>query len=246
MSLGSIPRLGRSRVARVTGGFYLAFILASVLGDRLAHIGISSSEQLYQAIAMDAWSFRVGFVIVLISAFLFLVAAWGLYVILRSVDEHLALLFLLLNAVGVAVQGASMLSLVHAMSLGVGAGPMQAFSAAEVEGLAYASIDVYRTGFATAQLFFGAWLFPLGYLVYRSGALPRFLGVLLLLDGVGVLIWFFQALLLPEQPAISYPGLAVSFVAEVGLGLWLLIMGVKGVDQGSVSSGRELRRDRST
>jgi hypothetical protein len=240
------PRLAQSRLARVTGGFYLGFILASVLADRLAHIGISSTEQLYQAIAMNPGSFRLGLVITLISAFLFLVAAWGLYVLLRPVNEHLALLFLLLNALGVAIQGASLLSLVNAMSLGGGAGHMQAYSAAQVEGLAYQSINAYKTGFVTAQLFFGTWLFPLGYLVYKSRALPRFLGVLLLLDGVGVLIWFFQALLLPEQPAIIYPGLAVSFVAEVGLALWLLIMGVKVVDLGRVSPGPGLRRNRST
>ena len=63
--------------------------------------------------------------------------------------------------------------------------------------------------------------------------LPRFLGVLLLLDGVAVLIWFLRALLLPDYPAIRYPGLAVSFVAEFGLALWLLVKGVKLVDSGA-------------
>jgi len=244
MSSGIIPQLAQGRHARVTGAFYLGFILASVLADRLAHIGLSNADQLYQAIAVNAGSFRLGLVIALISAFLFLVAAWGLYVLLRPVNRHLALLFLLLNAVGVAIQGASMLFLVHALSLADGAGHMQAYSAAQIEGLAYLSIDTYRTGFVTAQLFFGTWLFPLGYLVFRSTTLPRFLGVLLLLDGVAVLIWFFQALLLPGQPAISYPGLAVSFVAEVALGLWLLIIGVKVGDAGYGSPGQ--RRKRST
>jgi hypothetical protein len=75
-------------------------------------------------------------------------------------------------------------------------------------------------------------LFPLGYLVYRSRFLPRFLGVLLLLDGIGVLIWFLQALLWPAHPAIRYPGIAVSFFAEVGLASWLLIKGVNAVDSG--------------
>ena len=87
--------------------------------------------------------------------------------------------------------------------------------------------DVYRTGFVTAQLFFGMWLFPLGYLVYRSGYVPRLLGVLLLLDGIRVLIWFVQGLVLPTHHAIIYPGLAVSFIAEVGLASWLLVKGVK-------------------
>ncbi|MBK6762863.1 MAG: DUF4386 domain-containing protein [Micrococcales bacterium] len=67
---------------------------------------------------------------------------------------------------------------------------------------------------------------PLGYLVYKSGFLPRVLGVLLILDGVAELIWFFQALLLPDHPEIRTPGTFVSLLAEVGLMLWLLIVGV--------------------
>jgi hypothetical protein len=146
------------------------------------------------------------------------------------------MLFLLLNAVGVAIQGASLLSLVSAMLPGDAASHMQAYSAEQLEGLAYLSISVYKTGFVTAQLFFGTWLFPLGYLVYKSGFLPRFLGVLLLLDGIAVLIWFLQAFLLPDYPAIRYPGLAVSFLAEVGLALWLLVKGVKVADFGARAS----------
>ena len=163
----------------------------------------------------------------MLSGFLFLMVAWGLYVLLRPINRDLALLFLLLNAVGVAIQGASMLPLISALLQGDAASHMQAYSAAQAEGLAYLSINVYKLGFVTAQLFFATWLFPLGYLVYKSGSLPRFLGVLLVLDGVAVLIWFLQALLLPDYPAIRTPGLALSFVAEVGLALWLLVKGVR-------------------
>jgi hypothetical protein len=237
MSSTIAHRMARQRVARLTGGLYLAFILASVLADALGHIGISDAEQLYQAIITNLGSFRLGLVFALLSAFLFLAAAWGLYVLLRPVNEDLALLFLLLNVVGVAIQCASMLPLASAMLIGDGASRMQVFSEGHLEGLAYLSINVYKTGFVTAQLFFGTWLFPLGYLIYQSTFLPRFLGVLLLLDGVGVLVWFLQAILLPAYPAISYPGLAVSFVAEVGLGLWLLIKGVKDVDPAAARPG---------
>lgn len=230
MSRTVMDHLGQDKVARVTGGFYVAYILASVLADKLGHIGLGSPQQVYQAIVADPWSFRLGLVVALTTGLLFLVTAWGLYVLLRRVDKDLALLFLLLNAVGVAIQGASMLSLVSAMSPGDAAGHMQAFSAAQLAGMTYLSINVYKTGFVTAQLFFGTWLFPLGYLVYKSKLLPRFLGVLLMLDGIAVLIWFLQALLWPAYRAITYPGLAVSFVAEVGLALWLVVRGVKVVD----------------
>jgi len=221
------------KVARITGGLYLAYILASVLATMLGQIGLGAAPQVYQAITTSEGSFRLGLVIALTTGFLFLMVAWGLYVLLLRVDRNLALLFLLLNAVGVAIQGASMLSLVSALLQGGEASHMQAFSAAQLEGLAYLSINVYKAGWVTAQLFFGTWLFPLGYLVYKSGFLPRFLGVLLVLDGVAVLVWFLQALLLPDYNAIHYPGLVLSFLAEFGLGLWLLVKGVRVVDSGA-------------
>jgi hypothetical protein len=229
MSPQITDHLAQDKLARITGGLYLGFILASVLADLLGHIGISEAQQVYQAINTNPVSFRLGLVFAFISAFLFLVTAWGLYALLRPINKDLALLFLVLNIVGVAIQCASMLPLLSAMLLGDGVSSMPAYSAEQLEGLSYLSINVYKTGFVTAQLFFGTWLFPLGYLVYKSKFLPRFLGILLMLDGIAVLIWFLQALLLPTYPAISYPGLALSFIAEVGLGLWLLVKGVKDV-----------------
>jgi len=233
MSPNITDHMAQDKVARITGGFYLGFFVAAVLATMLGQIGLGTAQQVYQAIVTNAWSFRLGLVVALVSGFLFLMAAWGLYVLLRPVNKDLALLFLLLNAVGVAIQGASMLSLVSAVLPGDAASHMQALSAAQLEGLTYLSINVYKTGWVTAQLFFGTWLFPLGYLVYKSRFLPRLLGVLLMLDGIGVLIWFLQGLLLPAYRAITYPGLAVSFIAELGLALWLLVKGVKVVDSGA-------------
>jgi hypothetical protein len=227
MSHSITDRLAPDRLARITGGCYLAFILTSVLADRLGRIGLGSAQQVYESVATNPTSFRLALVVALISALLFLVTAWGLYVLLRPVNRELALLFLLLNTVGVAIQCASMLPLLAALLMGDAGTHMQAFSAAQLEGLGLLSAGVYKVGFVTAQLFFGTWLFPLGYLVYRSGVLPRALGVLLVADGVAVLVWFSQALLLPAHHAITYPGLVVSFVAEVGLAFWLLVRGVR-------------------
>ena len=78
-----------------------------------------------------------------------------------------------------------------------------------------------------------SWLFPLGYLVYKSGFLPKWLGILLIADFIGIMIWFFQFFLLPGYDIITYPGLAISFLAEFSLSLWLIIKRVK--DQEPVS-----------
>lgn len=232
MSTNATIELPRQELARVTGGLYLAFVLAMILADTIGHTGIADVSQAYTVLATDAWQFTLGIVFGLLSAFLFVMAAWGLYVLLRPVNQDLALLFLLLNAIGVAIQVASYIPLLFATLLATASGAAQALSAPQIEGLQTIALTLYKLSFVSAQLFFGTWLFPLGYLVYKSRFLPKFLGVLLLLDGVAVLFWFVQALLLPAYPMLSYPGLAVSFVAEVGLGLWLLLKGANGAEIG--------------
>src|SRR5674536_399381 len=71
--------------------------------------------------------------------------------------------------------------------------------------MAMSFLNSYTNGFMIAQIFFGAWLLPLGYLVFKSGYLPRILGILLMIDFFGVLIWFFQFFLFPSYGVVSYP-----------------------------------------
>ena len=213
------------RVARWAGGLYLAYVLANVLASLTGHIGLSDTQTLARTIADDEPMFRVGLVAALASGLLFVTTAWALYVLLRPVDAAAALLLLVLNAVGVAIQCASYLPLLAVLAQGDANQTLTGLTGAQLESLATLSITTYQVGFVTAQLFFSAWLFPLGWLVLRSGFLPRALGWLLLLDGVAVLVWFLQTLLAPDHTAISYPMWVIGFVAEVGLALWLLVRG---------------------
>jgi len=178
-------------------------------------------------IVASEWLFRAGFVIELLSAAFFLLAAWALYLLLKPINSGLALLFVLLNAGGVVVESINMLNLFTALQLLGGAGYLNAFQAQQLQAWAMLSLNSYTNGFMIAQLFYGTWLLPLGYLVYKSGLLPRVLGVLLIIDFFAEMIWFFQFFLLPGYPAIALPGNAASLVAEFSLSLWLLIMGVK-------------------
>ncbi len=77
----------------------------------------------------------MGIVFGLLSAFLFIMAAWGLYVLLRPVNPDLALLFLLLNAIGVAIQVGSYFPLLFALLSTDASNFMQAFSADQIAGL---------------------------------------------------------------------------------------------------------------
>ena len=223
MTAADTHRLETRDVARWAGALYLTYILLNIIASLVGHIGLSDASTLREAITGDETMFRLGLVAAIGSGLLFVLTAWALYLLLRPVEETTALLFLVLNAVGVAVQCASYLPLLAALAQGAGSS-----AATDLDGIGALSVATYQTGFVTAQLFFSAWLFPLGWLVLRCGFLPRVLGWLLLLDGIGVLVWFLQVMLAPDHPAISYPSWAVGFLAELGLALWLVLRAGRG------------------
>jgi Domain of unknown function (DUF4386) len=216
------------QTARITGLLYLIFMLtfifSSVVRSRIIVFGnvVTTANNMMAS----GWLFRISFMSEILSAVFFLLAAWGLYVILKSVDKNFALLFLLLNLGGVIIECINMLNLFAALLLSSGVDYLKVFQANQLQSLAMLFLNLYQNGFMIAQVFYGAWLFPLGYLVFKSSFLPRILGILLLVDCFGILIWFFQFFLFPNYPAISYPSYVIGFIAELSLGLWLLIKGV--------------------
>ena len=213
--------------ARIAGFLYLMFLVTTILADLLAHLGFGNAAAIVNGMTAQEGLFRAGFIFGLLSALFFLLAAWALYALLKPVHQNFALLFLLLNLVGVAIQCFSMLHVVAGMLLLSRADYLSVFPADQLQAAAMFFVNVFKNGHMIAQLFFGTWLLPLGYLVFKSGFLPRALGILLIIDFLGVLIWFFQFFFFPGYEVITYPGLVASFIAEVGLTLWLLVMGAK-------------------
>jgi hypothetical protein len=224
-----IADLSPRKTARMAGLFYLIFILTTVIATYVRSQFIVSKDAATTAnnILASQGLFRFGFVTELISAVFFLLAAWALYVLLKPVNKNLALLFLLLNLGGVAVECINVLNLYAALQFLSGANYLNAFQTGQLQAIAMSYLDLYTNGFLIAQIFFSAWLLPLGYLVYKSGFLPKFLGLLLILDFFGNMSWFLQGFLLPDYGILAYPGNAISFIAEVSLTAWLLIMAVK-------------------
>ncbi len=94
----------------------------------------------------------------------------------------------------------------------------------ESEQLISIFLNLHHHGIIMAQVFWGLWLFPLGYLVYKSGYLPKFIGVLLIIGSVGYVVDSFTLILLP-QFKITFS--EFTFLGEVIFPLWLLIKGLK-------------------
>jgi len=216
-----------NKTARMAGFFYLIFIVTSVIAGLFGRfVFVDAPATVNQIIAHESL-FRIGFVISLFSYVFFLLAAWALYVLLKPVNKNIALLFLLLNLGGFAILVYSHLNLFSSLTLLSGADYLKVFQPDQLQAQAMLFINLYKTGSTIAQIPFGVWLLPLGYLVFKSGFIPKILGILLIVDCFGLLIYVCQRFLFPDYAVITYPCWAIGFIAEVSLTLWLLIKGVK-------------------
>jgi hypothetical protein len=154
-------------------------------------------------------------------------AAWALYVLLKTVNKDVSLLFLLFNAAGFAVWLFSSLCLFGSLVILNGSETSKVFQPDQLQALAVFFVSLYKNGAFMAQVPYGIWLFPLGYLVLKSGFLPKILGMLLIADGICQFVYVCQRFILPDLGIIAYPGLVISLIAEVSLALWLAIKAVK-------------------
>jgi len=216
-----------NKTARIAGFLYFMYIVTSFIANMFGRfVSVDAPVTVNHILAHES-QFRIGFVISLFSVVFFLLAAWYLYVLLKPVDKNMALLFLLLNLGGFAILVLSHLNLFSSLLLLSGDDYLKVFQPDQLQAQAMLFVNLYKNGSTIAQIPYGIWLFSLGYLVFKSGFLPKILGILLIADCFGLLIYVCQRFLLPGFEIISYPCLVVSFIAEISLSLWLLIKGVK-------------------
>lgn len=100
----------------------------------------------------------------------------------------------------------------------------------------------YKNGIFVAELFWSTWLFPLGWLIYRSGFLPRFLGALLMVGSSGYFLHTFLLIGYPDADATLLRALRLpASAAEIGTCLWLLIMGTRKIPGPGQTRAKEMK-----
>jgi Domain of unknown function (DUF4386) len=152
-------------------------------------------------------------------------AAWALlmYELLRPVNRSVSLLAVFIILVGCAVQAVTSLFYVAAWVILQGGPSVSAFTRDELQALALLFLKVGNYAFDIYLVFFGLWCLIIGYLVFKSTFLPRVLGVLLSISGLGWMTYLYP----PLAYRLFVPFIvAASAIGEVPLELWLLVMGV--------------------
>jgi hypothetical protein len=212
-------------LARVGGLLYLAVAVAGGFSEyvRTSNTVTGDAAATAANVASHSTLFQIAFAADLADLPLFLAVGIVMYVIFRPVNAPIALAMLVLNAVSVPIQALNMLN--HAGALLVAT--QTQFAAASSPALVLLLLDLHRVGYLVAQIFFGLYMLPLGYLVYRSGYLPRALGPVLIAGSAGyvagVAVSFAAAGF--DSSIATYLGLGGG-VAELIFLLWLLVRGV--------------------
>ena len=218
------------KTARIAGFWYLLMAITGPVGllyvpSKLIVPGDATTTA--NNIMASETLFRIGIVSNFLCqlAFIFLVLA--LYRLLKGVSQQHASTMVALVLVAVPIAFLNMLNPLAALLLLSGAGFLTVFEPNQLQALALVFLDLQEQGTIIAQIFWGLWLFPFGWLVIKSGFFPRLLGVLLIAACFGYLAHSLTFFLFPGYEAIVSSYMAVpEAIGELSMVLWLLIKGV--------------------
>ena len=215
--------------ARVAGLLYLIVIVAGIFAEIFVRgqlVVANDAAATAHNIVTHELRYRLGFAAELIALSCNVPLALIFYELFKVVNRRVTLLAVFFSLVGTAIEGVDLLNHLAPLTLLGGGGYLSAIPAEQLQAQAYLSLRLFELGFAICLVFFGLFCVSLGYLIFRSGFLPRIIGVLLAFQGLCYLANSFTDFLAPKYAALVFSVLVVSAVGEISLCLWLLVMGV--------------------
>lgn len=208
----------------ITAGFAFAYVVAKL------YVAGDAATTAANVVANSGLA-RIGVVANLFQATVWIFLAMTLYLLLKHVHHNAAKAMVILVAVGAAITCLNDVFQFESVRVATGGSYMAALGAAGSNALVLLLLEIHHYGFLIAQIFFGLWLVPLGYLAYKSaGMFPRWLGVLLIIAGGCYLVGLLAVFLAPDsgEKINTFVTIPCS-IAEVATVLYLLIVGVKTV-----------------
>jgi len=215
------------RYARIAGVLFILTLIFGYFGEAYApgkFIVVGDAAATARNIIGSPMLYRLGFASYLIEALCDIALAWIFYVLLRAVNRDIALLSAFFGLVSTAVYAVAELFYFTALIILRNATALAAFSPDQLNALAALSLKISANCGWIFLAFYGVPSVLRGYLIYRSGYFPKFLGVLLLFAGVGFITKDFLVVLAPTYASDVL--LLPMFLAVLSLMLWFLFKGV--------------------
>jgi hypothetical protein len=222
-------KMNPNKTARIAGFLYLMLLPLGIFGIMYIPSLIVPGDATATAnnIVASESLFRLSIVSALILQTVNILVVLLFYKLLKVVNKNHAVLMVVFFLVSVPITMLNELNQFAALFLSSGADYLTGFTADQLQALVPLFLNLHEYGILIAQIFWGLWLFPMGYLVFKSGFLPRILGILLMIACFGYLITSFGSLLLPNFGETTIATIiGFTFYGEMFLALWLLIKGV--------------------
>lgn len=219
--------------ARAAGLFYLITVAAGVFAEvfvRGALVVRDDAAATASNILAGEPLYRLGLAADLVMTACYLAVTLLFYDLFKPAGRGLSLLAAFFSLVGVAVLAVNSLNHLAPLLLLKSPRHLSAFEPAQLQALALAALRMHARGYTVAGVFFGVYCLLIGYLVFRSGLLPRTLGALMALGGLSYLTDSFAIFLAPALAARLPDVMLLGGVAELSLCLWLMAMGVREGD----------------
>ena len=179
---------------------------------------------------------RAGVVADLLDGTFFLFLALTLYNLLKDVNKSVARAMLILVAIASVITCFNSVFEFEGLRVATDNGYAAAFGTAS-NGVVLLLLEIQHYGLLIAQIFFGLWLAPLGYLAYKSGWFPKVLGLLLILGAACYLVDFLAAFALPDFGQTIHGYITIpSAIAEIWMLFCLLVIGVRAPKPGDAIS----------
>jgi len=210
--------------ARITGVVYLLYFLTAIIGEFFLRGLVVDGDAAATAnnILAHESLFRLGLATGLISTAFYVAVTALFYDLFKAVSRSLSLLAAFFSLVGCAILAfASLFQLAPLVVLG-GSQYLSVFKVEQLRALALMFLELNTQAGNICVVFFGVYCLLIGYLIFRSTFLPRLLGVLMALAGLGWLTFLSP----PLANHLSPYNLVLGFLAELALMLWLLVRGV--------------------
>ncbi|MDF7774944.1 DUF4386 domain-containing protein [Sphingomonas sp. AOB5] len=218
--------------ARIAGLLYLIVVATGIFSLAWVPSVIEASDDpatVVAAIREHETLFRLGIAAGYLCYTAFLILPLALYRLLAPYGRTAAALMVALAVASVPMSFGNLVHRIDILSLLGEEASLRGLSAADVNLQVMVALEHYWNGIFASKILWGLWLLPFGWLVVRSAAIPRVLGVLLMAGCFGYLIAFFGRLLVPgysELPFIGYVSMPAT-LGEIGSCLWLLVMGAR-------------------
>jgi hypothetical protein len=219
-----IAEPSRRPMARITGVVYLLYFLTAISGELFIRGKIVSGDPAATATNILAHErlFRLSFAMGLIATALYISLTVLFYGLFKPANKTVALLAAFLSVAGCAIQSVGSLFRVAPFVVLDGSPYLSAFKLDQLQAMALMFIKLNVQATYIYLVFFGMFNLSIGYLILKSVFLPRILGVLMALSGLGWLTFLSPPLANHLLPYIEVLGI----LAEASLMLWLLVKGV--------------------